>query len=534
MKKLLSFLVAGAIALGLMGCSGDLHDTVDPSTIPLSIALQSAPRLGAGGVPGAMNGWDNTTTWTTVNNDTCTYTYDFVATAETIEWKAITTAGNWNSGAWGGGDNEALSVPLDTKTALVYDGATGGKKNASTSGLKVNKVYTITLNYENGGYSATVTSSEKEKPVPFYLVGFFVSGSFNGGAADIDTVLHDPTVDTQTGYVTYKYDFDLSSNAGWDLSDATTQAAFGIRNATGDWKVKYTGANFKFGTDKDYVATTLGAADNNKITGLDNSKKYRLYVQTKPDGTVSYKVVVLNEKDLTVTVELLPDSLNGEEFYLRGGLNSWDKLDTYKAIVTANKLTYNWTYAYEEDKLNYEFEGKFSAGTDSVGKDGWGLQLAGKKDGDAANLKFSFNDNATTLKFYYIDETGTTDKVCTYYAIKQVIQATKVVMAITTDKTELELDGNIGTWGGVSSGKWSADGEEYSNDKLKVKVENGKITFYVSADYDITGKWTDSEKKPGTNFKLATGVGADKWFNIDFDTSVAIYTQNLTWENGIE
>lgn len=88
--------------------------------------------------------------------------------------------------------------------------------------------------------------------------------------------------------------------------------------------------------------------------------------------------------------------------------------------------------------------------------------------------------------------------------------------------------------GGVSSGKWSADGEEYSNDKLKVKVENGKITFYVSADYDITGKWTDSEKKPGTNFKLATGVGVDKWFNIDIDTSVAINTQNLTWENGIE
>lgn len=107
-------------------------------------------------------------------------------------------------------------------------------------------------------------------------------------------------------------------------------------------------------------------------------------------------------------------------------------------------------------------------------------------------------------------------------------------MAITTDKTELELDGNIGTWGGVSSGKWSADGEKSSNDKLKVNVENRKITFWVSADYDITGKWTADEKKPGTNFKLATGVGADKWFNIDFDRSVDIYTQYLTWENGIE
>ena len=47
MKKVLSFLVAGALALGLIGCSGDMHNDVDPATIPASIALASAPRLSA-------------------------------------------------------------------------------------------------------------------------------------------------------------------------------------------------------------------------------------------------------------------------------------------------------------------------------------------------------------------------------------------------------------------------------------------------------------------------------------------------------
>lgn len=50
MKKILSFVVAGALALGLIGCSGDLHDVV-PSRIDLS----------GGGAPGVFNSWTNTT-----------------------------------------------------------------------------------------------------------------------------------------------------------------------------------------------------------------------------------------------------------------------------------------------------------------------------------------------------------------------------------------------------------------------------------------------------------------------------------------
>lgn len=174
MKKVLSFLVAGALALGLIGCSGDMHNDVDPATIPASIALASAPRLSAGGVAGAMQGWSvDTITWTTKDDDNCKYTYDFVANAEEIEWKVVSKKGNWNSGAYGGGADTVTDANVGKTVTLTYDNATGGNKNVKTSGLKVNKVYTITLEYNKGNYDCTVTASDKEKPVPFYLDAFF-------------------------------------------------------------------------------------------------------------------------------------------------------------------------------------------------------------------------------------------------------------------------------------------------------------------------------------------------------------------------
>ena len=524
MKKLLSFLAAGALALGLIGCSGDLHDTVDPSTIPLSIALQSAPRLSAGGVPGAMNDWDNTTTWTTTDDSTCTYVYEFKATAETIEWKAITTAGNWNSGAWGGGDNEALSVPLDTKTALIYDGATGGKKNCSTTGLKEGKMYSITLNYESGVYNATVTALDKEAPVPFYIDGYAISGSMNNWAYDVKTVLSEEkrTVNEQNGYVTYKYDFEADS----------TSVQFGIRSATDDWATKYVGADFVYGTDKDYVETTKNGNANNKVTGLTAGGKYRLYIQTTPAGEVSYKVVILKTANLSIKAINLPVSLEGTDMYLRGELNSWKIGDSYKATVTNNSLKVNFSYDYEEEKLSYKFEGKFSIGENATGDhskgDGWGIQLSGEK---GANLTFEFNDNAKDLIYNYDgSSTGITDIDCTYYQIDWVPDCTKVVMIVPDDIAALSkvtIDSNI-SWGGTVAGKWSADTKTWSNASLEVKpnATEKTITFYVTKDYDVTGNWVEEQAASGTNFKFqfskdAAGEKLDNydnnggWFNLD-------------------
>ena len=539
MKKLLSFLAAGALALGLIGCSGDLHDTVDPSTIPLSIALQSAPRLSAGGVPGAMNSWDNTTTWTTTDDSTCTYVYEFKATAETIEWKAITTAGNWNSGAWGGGDNEALSVPLDTKTALIYDGATGGKKNCSTSGLKEGKMYSITLNYENGGYSATVTALDKEAPVPFYIDGYAISGSMNAWAYDVDTVLSEEkrTVNEQNGYVTYKYDFEAREWDG-DLSvyKDSTSVQFGIRSATGNWATKYVGADFVYGTDKDYKETKKNGDNNNKVTGLTAGGRYRMYIQTTPAGVVSYKVVILKQKEVGLNVTNLPAALNGKVFYLRG-YNGWDCSEAYKGTVVSNALSITFNHYYEEEKLSYSFEGKLSI------NGSWTTQLSGVSDGkgNTKNISFEFTEDSPILDFVYRGNTGTTDDGCTYYVI--LPNYTTVVVSGLVDamvaESSLDLQSNI-SWGGVTAGKWSADGENWSNETINVKPDttNKTITFYITGNYNITGTWVDAEKKGDTNFKLSIrkkdgndgieGAATDRWFKID----VLKEKNELVWTDG--
>lgn len=290
MKKVLSFLVAGALALGLIGCSGDMHNDVDPATIPASIALAGAPRLSAGGVAGAMQGWSvDTITWTTIDDDNCKYTYDFVANAEEIEWKVVSKKGNWNSGAYGGGADTVTDANVGKTVTLTYDNATGGNKNVKTSGLKVNKVYTITLEYNKGNYDCTVTASDKEKPVPFYLDAIFVRGGFNADAANdwaswnpsVDMLLCKPTVDEQSGEVVYTKEISVVTVA------AGAKCELGLANT--DWSVNYRGVDFNVGDD---YKELVKSEDNSKIN-LVAGKSYILSVKTTPEKKVFCKITEL-------------------------------------------------------------------------------------------------------------------------------------------------------------------------------------------------------------------------------------------------
>lgn len=76
MKKLLSFLAVGALALGLIGCSGDLHDA---EIIDLS----------GYGIRGSMTGWDKADDEPLTKNDNGTYSYSFTATGETDNFAVI-------------------------------------------------------------------------------------------------------------------------------------------------------------------------------------------------------------------------------------------------------------------------------------------------------------------------------------------------------------------------------------------------------------------------------------------------------------
>lgn len=315
MKKVLSFLVAGALALGLIGCSGDMHNDVDPATIPASIALAGAPRLSAGGVAGAMQGWSvDTITWTTKDDDNCKYTYDFVANAEEIEWKVVSKKGNWNSGAYGGGANTVTDANVGKTVTLTYDNATGGNKNVKTSGLKINKVYTITLVYNKGNYDCTVTASDKEKPIPFYLDAIFFKGNYGGNETwnpSVTSLMHNPTVNEQTGEVEYKLEVACTTDE---------DVKFLLANV--DSKTKYSGADLKVG--EDYKELTSGAEKDNTVD-MKKGASYIVYVKTTPEKKVFCKITELPVfVTLKVKITGLDKKYAGKTAIIGGSWNNWD------------------------------------------------------------------------------------------------------------------------------------------------------------------------------------------------------------------
>ena len=495
MKKVLSFLVAGALALGLIGCSGDMHNDVDPATIPASIALASAPRLSAGGVAGAMQGWSvDTITWTTKDDDNCKYTYDFVANAEEIEWKVVSVKGNWNSGAYGGGADTVTDANVGKKVTLTYDNATGGNKNVKTSGLKVNKVYTITLEYNKGNYDCTVTASDKEKPVPFYLDAIFVRGGFNADATNnwaswnpsVDMLLCKPTVDEQSGEVVYTKEISVVTVA------AGAKCELGLANT--DWSVNYRGVDFNVGDD---YKELVKSEDNSKIN-LVAGKSYILSVKTTPEKKVFCKITELPVYvTLKVKISGLDKGLAGKTAIIDG---------------TWSNFKLGWTSAWGGDKKVSELmSGKVDANGTVVCKYPEQLKynknqavdpfqfrgyIGEEKDDDVAKADYEIKFN--NGNFVVMNSITTEEDAVWVIEVDMDAEEAKakkeppLANVIVTDLPE-ELNGAELYFTG-NFNDWKKPGEEGT---FKVVVTDGKIelkdidiTLKPSGDFAFEGKFS--------------------------------------------
>lgn len=489
MKKVLSFLVAGALALGLIGCSGDMHNDVDPATIPASIALASAPRLSAGGVAGAMQGWSvDTITWTTKDDDNCKYTYDFVANAEEIEWKVVSVKGNWNSGAYGGGADTVTDANVGKTVTLTYDNATGGNKNVKTSGLKKDKVYTITLEYNKGNYDCTVTASDKEKPVPFYLDAFFFKGSYGDGtwSDSVSNLLRNPTVNEQTGEVEYKLEVACTD------VEAGKNVEFGLANE--DWKTKYTGADLKVG--EDYKELTSGAENNNTVD-MKKGASYIVYVKTTPEKKVFCKITELPVYvTLKVKITGLDKKLAGKTAIIGGSWNwdlgwtsAWGKTKKVSELMSG-KVDANGTVVCKyPEQLKYNK----NQAVDPFQFCGY---IGEEKDDDVAKadyeIKFN-NDN-----FVVINSITTEEDAVWVIEVDMDAEEAKakkeppLANVIVTDLPE-ELNGAELYFTG-NFNDWKKPGEEGT---FKVVVTDGKIelkdidiTLKPSGDFAFEGKFS--------------------------------------------
>lgn len=176
MKKILSFLAAGALALGLIGCSGDLHDALKTDVSTLQIR---------GDLPDAS--WDGTDL-TKETEDT--YSFSFIATTS-IGHFAFTEKGNgWNVAYRVTSDGklyEGFKTSFDE--AVLYS---GNSTDCMPVALKRGASYKITVT----GGPATVNCKIEQtaEAIPMAIV-------IDGEESDV----------TPTGAAKYKYEFEPSN-----------------------------------------------------------------------------------------------------------------------------------------------------------------------------------------------------------------------------------------------------------------------------------------------------------------------------------
>lgn len=179
MKKILSFLAAGALALalGLIGCSGDLHDALKTDVSTLQIR---------GDLPGAS--WDGTD----LEKDTeDTYSFSFLATTSTGHFAFTEKDNDWNVAYRGTSDGklyEGFKTSFDE--AVLYNAPK--LPDCMPVALTVGASYKITVT----GGPATVNCKIEQtaEAIPMAIV-------IDGEESAV----------TPTGDAKYKYEFEPSA-----------------------------------------------------------------------------------------------------------------------------------------------------------------------------------------------------------------------------------------------------------------------------------------------------------------------------------
>lgn len=310
MKKLLSFLAAGALAFGLIGCSGNLHDD-EYKLIDLS----------NGAIPGDFESpanWDNTTPWSEIDAENNTYTFNFKTKADlagNVGFKILTKSGKWNVDGYTevdiSVDSDAVIMPMKTADAM------GGAGNANIVGCKAGANYTMTVvanpdttisvKVESAGAGAVPAD-----PVPYYFDGAMLVGVTNWDNKDASNLLKNGKVTAATGEVLYTLDFTAT--------DVTEVQITGV----GDWDNGWGTTPIEVGAS-DFVelvpfSTNKGGAN---VTGLTKAKAYRAEVKTSPEKKVFIKIYEISSLSFKFEVTGLSE---GEVAWIGGSFwgASWD------------------------------------------------------------------------------------------------------------------------------------------------------------------------------------------------------------------
>ena len=336
MKKIIFAALSVLMILSLVGCGEHIDYTPNKA-------------FSTGDVAGVMNGWPtgNTSNWTTADDDNYVYTYEFTALKEmgtTIQFKVRSTAGQWDTGDFGG-------AKLDTKgTKAELTSADFGGPSAEFE-VEASHKYKITVTSEDGKVYGKVEDLGLDVvPVPFIFNGLFVVGDdFGWSTTALDNALISYTKDL-SGNVTYIKQF----KAGPGNPDNGGKHTFRICQS--DWKGGFGTGTVAAGGDA--LTLTACAADkeapNVTVTGLTTGNVYQMTITTTPDEVVTVSITEICAVNVKLNIVGFPAEANGKTAYVDGTFSGWGKgwpkawggttkvsANPYTAVIADGEATIN-------------------------------------------------------------------------------------------------------------------------------------------------------------------------------------------------
>ena len=323
MKKILSFLAAGVLGLGLIGCSGDLHDA---ELIDLTgYGIRSS---------GKESGWNEDNDIPLIDNGDGTYSASFTV-GDTTAAFAVLKCGDttWNTAyrlkqPKSQGDKANIFDKAEGMEQKVYLGQSSDCCTipSASEGDKVNLLITPSYTYLNIKVTVAAGGSSYAEPVPYYFDGIYiVGGCFKTGSMEnlwsfaIDNLICGASVNKAKGIVTYIK----------DIIATATDGEMGFNDSSWGNKLAVTSA-IVTADGKDYVVTGKGENGNFKVNGLKIGSPYRVTITTTPEKTISVKIEEIVNYTLTFEITGLEEGMlawvNGN-CWGSGWPNGWPIVD---------------------------------------------------------------------------------------------------------------------------------------------------------------------------------------------------------------
>ena len=341
MKKLLSFLVAGALALGLIGCSGDMHDELDPSSIKYGLLFGTKTILDDAGIIGLNDVWSDDSGESNRGNpltkvDDTTYTYTFEAAKESTKFCIQESReAKWSKPRWCGfatnDDTQTLKIkPGDSEKAMVYSDDPN-PSHVLISNLKVGKGYKLTF---------TIVDA-KAKSIQVSLAEDTTAGS---GMPDLKVVF----VDDSNGEVLSTNDMTQTKKGIYEyVFTPTAESTLTYYVTDGNylfWKADGSLFPSKLASKDDVLANI---AELSTVTTAKRNGKFVPYIINVDATDIPTLVITAGEHDTTILA-------NAGII----GIHDWS---TAEPLTKVDDTTY--TYEFTSSGSSTEFAIQEKAGT---------------------------------------------------------------------------------------------------------------------------------------------------------------------------